>query len=558
MSPHGRCTPILALLAALVFPSSAVSQPATAGSRYDARFQIFLRGTAVGSEQVAVERVADEWRVVSTGRLEAPLDVTLRRAEFRYAADWRPLSLALDATFRGQVIDLKTQISGTTATNRFPQSGETVEKTDTIAADAVILPNNVFAGYVALAHRLNVAVAGLELRAYVAPQAEIAIVVNEMVPQRVQTAARTFAAKQYRLTMQNPGGGLNVDVWVDDAGRLLRVTIPAAQIDVVREDFASSIARVQKFHREGDEDVRFPSTGFSLAGSLSRPRQLPQPARPGQPARLPTIVLVPGSGPMDRDETVFGIPVFGQLASALADAGFLVLRYDKRGIGQSGGRTEAATLGDYAEDVLSAVRWLRKRKDVDEKRLFVVGHSEGAWAALLAASREKGIVRVVSIAGPGSTGAEIVLEQQRHALDRLGASETERQEKIALQKKILSAVTAGQSWEGVPEELRKQADTPWFASFLAFDPAKTIQKVRQPLLVVHAELDRQVPGHHAARLAELARGRKKNAGVEVVTLNGVNHLLVPATTGEVDEYASLTGKSITPKAAEAIAAWLLK
>jgi len=82
--------------------------------------------------------------------------------------------------------------------------------------------------------------------------------------------------------------------------------------------------------------------------------------------------------------------------------------------------------------------------------------------------------------------------------------------------------------------------------------------VRQPLLVVHAELDRQVPGHHAARLAELARGRKKNAGVEVVTLDGVNHLLVPATTGEVDEYASLTGKSITPKAAEAIAAWLLK
>ena len=63
-------------------------------------------------------------------------------------------------------------------------------------------------------------------------------------------------------------------------------------------------------------------------------------------------MLVAGSGPVDRDETVAGIPIFGQLASALADAGYLVVRYDKRGVGQSGGRPESATLSDYAEDVL--------------------------------------------------------------------------------------------------------------------------------------------------------------------------------------------------------------
>ena len=138
-------------------------------------------------------------------------------------------------------------------------------------------------------------------------------------------------------------------------------------------------------------------------------------------------------------------------------------------------------------------------------------------------------------------------------------ADAERTEaKIALQKQIMSAVMTGQGWEGVPTIVRKQADTPWFASFLAFDPATVMSKVRQPLLVVQAELDRQVPAHHAARLVELARARKKNAGVESVTLEGVNHLLVPATTGEVEEYGSLTGRHVTPKAAAAIVAWLGK
>jgi len=80
-------------------------------------------------------------------------------------------------------------------------------------------------------------------------------------------------------------------------------------------------------------------------------------------------VLVAGSGAQDRDETVFNIPIFGQLAGALADAGFLVVRYDKRGVGQSGGRGESATLADYAEDVRAVVKYLSERKDVDKKHI---------------------------------------------------------------------------------------------------------------------------------------------------------------------------------------------
>ena len=92
-------------------------------------------------------------------------------------------------------------------------------------------------------------------------------------------------------------------------------------------------------------------------------------------------MLVAGSGPVDRDSTVAGIPVLSQLAGALAEQGFLVLRYDKRAVGQSGGRSEAVTQADYADDLIAIVKWLAKRDDVDSRRIVVAGHGEGGTIA---------------------------------------------------------------------------------------------------------------------------------------------------------------------------------
>ena len=117
--------------------------------------------------------------------------------------------------------------------------------------------------------------------------------------------------------------------------------------------------------RPNDEQVQIPGNGFLLAGTLSRPAQAP--ARAGcRPSCWSAAAVRPIATSWS-----FGIPIFGQLAGALADAGFIVVRYDKRGIGQSGGRAEAATLGDYAEDVRAAVKMLADRKDVDPKRIAV-------------------------------------------------------------------------------------------------------------------------------------------------------------------------------------------
>ena len=178
--------------------------------------------------------------------------------------------------------------------------------------------------------------------------------------------------------------------------------------------------------------------------------------------------------------------------------------------------------------------------------------------ALLAAAREKKIAGVISIEAPSTTGAQLALEQQEHVLDRLLVSPAERAQKIELQKKIQAAVLSGTGWDGVPEALRRQADTPWTQSVLAFDPAKVVNDVRQPMLFVHAELDRQVPVAHVERLVNLARKESKSKSIEVVTVRGVNHLLVPAITGETDEYAALSDLNVSKDVLNAVTAWLTK
>jgi fermentation-respiration switch protein FrsA (DUF1100 family) len=119
-------------------------------------------------------------------------------------------------------------------------------------------------------------------------------------------------------------------------------------------------------------------------------------------------------------------------------------------------------------------------------------------------------------------------------------------------------VTTGKGWEGIPAAVRRQADTPWFQSVLLFDPAGAIRRVKQPMLLVHGVLDQQVPVSHAERLAELARKESRSKAVELVIVKGVNHLLTPATTGEVAEYVTLTDRNVSTDVSAALTAWLTR
>ena len=519
-----------------------------------ASFRVFLQGRLVGAENVTVRRSGSEVIVSGTGRLGAPLDFATRRAEIRYDQAWRPQSLQLDATVKGGTLGILTTFANGQAENEVNQTGVVKRKTDTVTPDTIVLPAMFFGSYEVLALRLASIPDGGTFKVYVAPQAEISVKQTGRSSQRIETAGRVIDVRTYALTFQNPGAPVDAVVWTDEAGRLLRFEVAAQSLLVVHEDLASVASRTLIMSRAGDQSVTFNANGFNLAGTLSQPS-----GSPDAKGRFPAVILVAGSGFEDRDENIAGIPIFAQLAGGLADAGYYVLRYDKRGTGQSGGREEAAVIDDYAEDVRAAVKFMRERRDVDPKRIVLFGHSEGAWVALVAASKEEDNVAAVVLAGSASgTGGQLVLEQQSHLVESTNLSPAERQARIDLQKHIQAAVVGETSWDGVPEPLRRQADTPWFRSFLGFSPAPVIAKVKHPLLILQGTVDQEVQSHHAAKLEEIAKSRKKVPveSVRVVTLDGVNHLLVQATTGELAEYPTLANKVIDQRVAKTTAEWL--
>ncbi len=545
---------VLAVLLTATDVAAQVALPPPPSQEPGASFLVFFRSQPIGREEVTVAREPDGWTVRGTSRLGPPIDITSRVAEVVYDLQWRPKSLLVDGVVRGQDVTLKTTFDGTKANSVISVQGAPQLKADPVSADTVVLPNSFLGSYAALTVRLQGLKPGAEVKAYVAPQAEVTIKLVAVTTERIDTPRAQINATKYSLLLVNPppAGELPLNLWAGPTGNLLRLSIPSQTLEMAREDIASAASRTAAFSLPGDEAVTIPAIGFNLAGTITKPANAKEP--------LPALVLIGGSGPTDRDETVAGIPVFGQLARDLVAAGFIVVRYDKRGVGQSGGRSESVTIADYAEDARSVVRWLEKRKDVNKERIGLVGHSEGALVAMLTAGRERGKVSAIAlVAGPSTDGSTIVLEQQKHLLDQMKVDAVQRAEKVALQEKVNAAVISGRGWQDLPEAARKVADTPWFYSFLTFDPARAMRDMRQPVLIVQGELDTQVKPYHADKLLEFAKARKTEAIAEVVKVPGVNHLLVPAKTGEVTEYPQLgSDATVAPQIGAAIAAFMTK
>ena len=541
--------------AALALPLGAFAQEPAVPQLQEAgatNFAIFLRGAPIGTEQIAVTRTATGWTIVSSGRLAAPIDAVQRRTQVRYTADWKPLEFTFDGVVRGVKQAIHTTIDGTTATSEITSAGQAKPKVEPIDPNAVLLfPSMFFGPFEALAARLKTASAGSTIPVYIEPLVSISVAVGESTAEQIQTTGRLVNARRTRIGLLLPAGRLDADLWTDDSGRMIRFSVPLQALEVVREDIAAVSSRSVTISRPNDTQINVPSNGFSLAGTLSRPATAAAP-------RLPAVVLVGGSGPTDRDSLVVGIPIFGQIADALADAGYIVVRYDKRGIGLSGGRAESATLADYADDARATVKLLADRKDVDPKRIAVIGHSEGGLVALIAAAKDKRIAALGLIATPGMTGANVVLAQQKRLLDLTTLTPEEKQAKVDAQKQIHQAVITGKGLELLPPAVRRSVDNPEFQGILMSDPARLVPLVRQPLLIVQGGLDMQVEPQNADLLEALARTRRNAPAVEVVKVPGINHLLVPATTGDVSEYADLKDKQVSAAVTAAIITWLNK
>jgi pimeloyl-ACP methyl ester carboxylesterase len=525
-------------------------------------FRVFVRGADTGIEEVTVLESADGWTLRGSGKLRSPVNLAMDFWEARYDRGWKPIELTVNLTEGGKRWTVHTTFSGTAASSDITQEGQVQRRTSVVAPDTVVLPNLIFGAYEALAARLSTEKAGSQLQVFIAPQDALPVIIDRVTDETIKVPGRVIAARRWILHMGGGPAKLEMEVWTEGS-RLLRVDIPTQMLTVLRDDIASVSARLVTMARPNDEEVSIPANGFSLAGTISRPAsETVAPSAPSgrkaAPVRLPAVVLVSGSGPTDRDEFVAGIPIFAQLANALADAGFLVVRYDERGAGQSGGRQDSATIDEFAVDARAVVAYLMKRRVVDPKRVALVGYAEGGWIALTVAAREQKIAAVALIATPSTPGTELVLEQQRLMFEASSTSPAVQQSAIEQQKKILEAVVTGKGWENFNPDMRKRVDTPLYRSFLMFEPAAVIVNTRQPMLVMQPMLDREVPAYHGEQLAQLARSRQRSKPTEFVQLTGVNHLLARSATGDVAEYGTLTQRTISPAATLELTSWLAK
>ena len=152
-----------------------------------------------------------------------------------------------------------------------------------------------------------------------------------------------------------------------------------------------------------NEDVTFTNGDIIFSGTLSLP---------DKGSHFPAVVLVAGSGPLDRDEEVMGHKPFLLLADALSRNGFAVLRYDERGVGATIGGDPGAPSEPLATDAMAALRYLKTRLEVDATRVGFVGHSEGGLIAVMnAAKHPDEVAYIVSLAGPGVPGKELGMTQ---------------------------------------------------------------------------------------------------------------------------------------------------
>ncbi len=347
--------------------------------------------------------------------------------------------------------------------------------------------------------------------------------VSTMTRRQIATPKAHLEFREFDLTLST-GAAQPIQVWVDDRNPPPRseIVLPAAAITVAREDLASVMAREELVRNAGDSSTFVPMAGFTAGATITTPTSTT--------GRGPAVILVPGIGPQDRDEAIAGVPVFGLMAGALAEAGNLVVRYDRRGVGQTGGRPENATLEDYRDDLLQVLDWVRQRKDVETDRIAVIGYGDGGAVAMLAAAKDDRIKGLGLIAVPGSTGREYVLDQQSRALAAMHLSDADQAAKIALEHRLIDATLSGTGWETLPPDLGHGADQPIFKSWLLFSPSMTLQKVKQPVLILQGLADDDVPRANADRLATVARARKRPPdATRVALLSGVTHSLTTAS-----------------------------
>jgi uncharacterized protein len=359
--------------------------------------------------------------------------------------------------------------------------------------------------------------------------------------------------------------------------RGVKLPLVLAKTDKIKETVRPQTPKPPFPYRSEAVTYENASAGVKLAGTLSIP------AGTGP---FPAVILISGSGAQDRDETILGHKPFLVLADFLSRRGVAVLRVDDRGVGGSTGSSSASTSEDFAGDVLSGVALLKKRGEINPKKIGLIGHSEGGLIAPIAAARSKDVAFIVLMAGTGLPGTDVIKAQGELIAKVEGATEAEIERSREIQQRAIDiflqekdekaaramlAAATKEMLSALPDALKKtveesgdfseamidQFNNTWFRSFLVYDPRPTLKKVSCPVLAINGEKDLQVPPKE--NLAEIVKALQAggNRDVKTIEFKGLNHLFQPCTTGSPSEYGKIE-TTIAPEVLKALADWIVE
>jgi len=333
----------------------------------------------------------------------------------------------------------------------------------------------------------------------------------------------------------------------------------------------------QKPYPYYSEEVTFKNLkdNITLAGTLTLP---------SKDGKFPVVVLITGSGPQNRDEELMGHKPFLILSDYLTRNGIGVLRYDDRGTNASTGNFGIATTFDFATDVESAVSFLKTRKEIDQKNIGLIGHSEGGIIAPIVAVQDKDIRFIVLMAGTGISGDKLLLLQQKSIGGASNLKEdvlTESAEinrglydivlqstnndtlkkqvsdylKIAVANSKNKEIPKGMTIDDIVKQQVAVITSPWMINFIKYDPSIILEKVKCPVLALNGDKDLQVSSKVNLPAIEKALKKGGDKNISIVELPGLNHLFQECTTGLPKEYSEIA-QTISPVALKTISDWI--
>ena len=327
-------------------------------------------------------------------------------------------------------------------------------------------------------------------------------------------------------------------------------------------------------YRSEEVTVRNERDGINLAGTLTLPEK---------GTKFPAVVMVTGSGAQNRDEEIMGHKPFFVIADYLTRNGIAVLRCDDRGTAASQGTHATATNEDFATDTEAMVNYLRSRKEINAKKIGIIGHSAGGIIAFIVAKKDPSIAFVVSLAGAGVRGDSLMLKQVELISKSQGMPDAVWQ---GMKPSIRNRYAILQQTDKTPEELQKElyADvtktmspeqlkdlntiqqlsaqissmtSPWYLHFMRYDPGQDLKKLKCPVLALNGEKDIQVDAAmNLAAIQERITGNG-NKNVTVKAYPNLNHLFQTCEKGTLTEYGQLE-ETINPEVLKDIIEWIRK